>query len=63
MMDTAQLFAHNAAAIELMVHGAAGLPEEEMIDDLTDLPNEIDPFSQGSLGIPDGEVSPAMSPL
>ena len=53
MMDTAEMFAHNAAAIELMVQGAAGLPEEVMIDDLAELCDEIDEFSQGSLGVSD----------
>jgi hypothetical protein len=43
-MDTADMIASGAAAIELMVHGAVGLPDEPMIDDLKDLPEEfIDP--------------------
>lgn len=52
-MDTAEIFAHNAAAIELMVHGAAGLPEEVMIDDLAELRDEIDEISHGFLRISD----------
>lgn len=50
-MDTAYGTASNAAEIQLLLVGAAGLPEEPMLDDLTDLPDEYDETTRWRLGL------------
>lgn len=52
-MDTAYGTAPNAAEVQLMLVGVAGLPEEPMLDDLSDFPDEFDETSRWDFGIPE----------